>query len=149
MGSYATLILTMLPGKIIGLELFGVLQLAYFSIGSIDSVNVLLSPLMNMKGLNGYSQPITESKNKDLPRRVKEIKHYSSFLDNFNVMFLLMFVELFIGAVIYVFTKITGLSSKTLSKIANILLKEVFLTLVLFNCLNISYSFAIYYRYTT
>jgi len=82
----------MLPGKIIGLELFGVLQLAYFSVGSIDSVNVLLSPLMNMKGLNGYSQPISHSKSEDLPRRVKEIRHYPSFLDNFNVMFLLMFI---------------------------------------------------------
>jgi hypothetical protein len=123
--------------------------LAYFSVGSIDSVNVLLSPLMNMKGLNGYSQPIAGSTHKDLPRRVKGINHYPSFLDNFNVMFLLMFLELFVGAVIYVFTKITDLSTKTLSKIANRLLKEVFLTLVLFNCFNISYSFAIYYRYST
>jgi hypothetical protein len=113
----------MLPGKIIGLELFGVLQLAYFSVGSIDSVNVLLSPLMSMKGLNGYSQPITSSTDEGLPRRVKEINHYPSFLDNFNVMFLLLFLELFVGAVIYFFTKISDFSSKTLSKIANILLK--------------------------
>jgi hypothetical protein len=69
--SYITLFLTLLPGKIIGLELMGVLQLAYFSLGSIDSVNILLSPLMNMNGLNGYSRPLLGSTNGELPRRVK------------------------------------------------------------------------------
>ncbi len=76
-----------------------------------------------MKGLNGYSQPIKSSTDENLPRRVKEIDHYPSFLDNFNVMFLLLFLELFLGAVIYVFTKITDFSSKKLTKLSNFLLK--------------------------
>lgn len=121
--SYATLFLTMIPGKIIGLELFGVLQLAYFSLGSIDSVNVLLSPLMNMKELNGYSKPVLGSTSSSLPRRVREIKCYPSFLDNFNVMFLLMFAELLVALVMYFLIKISQLPSKKLMSITHRMLK--------------------------
>jgi hypothetical protein len=65
--SFVTLFLAIIPGKIIGLELFGVLQLSYFSLGSIDSVNVLLSPLMNMKEVNGYSISVVGSSSAVLP----------------------------------------------------------------------------------
>jgi hypothetical protein len=121
--SFITFFLTMIPGKIIGLELFGVLQLAYFSLGSIDSVNVLLSPLMRMKELNGYSTPVMGSSSAVLPQRVKGINFYPSFLDNFNVMFLLLFLELFVGVVLYLLIKIADAPSKTLIKITNRLLK--------------------------
>lgn len=60
--SYGVLILSLIPCKIVGLELFGVLQLAYFSLGSVDEINVLLSPLMGMGYLNGYKFHIAKSK---------------------------------------------------------------------------------------
>ena len=42
-----------LPCKIVGLELFGVLQLAHLSIGNMDNVNTMLTPLMGLKGVHG------------------------------------------------------------------------------------------------
>lgn len=69
--SYTVLLLSLLPGKIIGLELMGVLQLAYFCVGSIDEVNLLLAPLMKMKIVNGYSSPLLGSSSHSLPRRVQ------------------------------------------------------------------------------
>jgi cysteine-rich repeat protein len=53
--SYGTLALSALPCKIVGLELFGVLQLAYLSTGNMDNVNTMLTPLMEMKGVQGFS----------------------------------------------------------------------------------------------
>ena len=43
------------PAKVVGLELFGVLQLAHLSVGSMDNVNPLLTPLMDMKSVHGFS----------------------------------------------------------------------------------------------
>lgn len=106
--SFILLFISMVPGKIIGLELFGVLQLAYFSVGSIDSVNILLTPLMDMKILNGLSIPFVGSSTDPLPRRVKEIDYYPSFLDNFNVMFLILFAEIILAIL---FRLITNLAS--------------------------------------
>jgi hypothetical protein len=41
--------------KIVGLELFGVLQLAYFNLADNEYVNLYLSPLLDWKYLNGYN----------------------------------------------------------------------------------------------
>lgn len=81
-------------------------QLAYFSVGSIDSVNMLLTPLMSMKVLNGLSIPFVGSSTDPLPRRVKEIGYYPAFLDNFNVMFAVLFAEIFLAILFYLITRI-------------------------------------------
>jgi hypothetical protein len=59
--SYGVLIMSALPAKIVGLELFGVLQLAYISLGSIDQLNVMLAPLLALQGSNGLSMPFVNS----------------------------------------------------------------------------------------
>lgn len=53
--SYAVLFGGMFCDKIIGIELFGVWQLAFFTISNIDYVQPLLSPLLEFKSLNGYN----------------------------------------------------------------------------------------------
>lgn len=53
--SYVTMLFSLLNCKIIGLELFGVLQLAYFSISNHDFVNIYLGPLKYMKLSNGFN----------------------------------------------------------------------------------------------
>lgn len=62
--SYGTLALSMLPCKIVGLELFGVLQMAHLNVGNMDNVNTLMAPLMGMKGVHGYSMNLGEEKAK-------------------------------------------------------------------------------------
>ena len=62
--SYGTLAISMLPCKIVGLELFGVLQMAHINVGNMDNVNTLLTPLMGMKGVHGYSMNMGEEKPK-------------------------------------------------------------------------------------
>jgi hypothetical protein len=47
--SYGLLILTAIPCKIVGLELFGVLQLSFFTLGNMDSINLMLTPLLELK----------------------------------------------------------------------------------------------------
>ena len=53
--SYGTMMVSMLPCKIVGLELMGVMQLAFLSIGNMDEVNTMLTPFMAMKGVQGLT----------------------------------------------------------------------------------------------
>jgi hypothetical protein len=121
--SYGVLIMSALPAKIIGLELFGVLQLAYISLGSIDQLNVMLAPLLALQGSNGLSIPLVHSQKSELPRRIKGINYYPDFLDNFNVMLLLMVCEFFIAIIFYLITKIIKNVCETLIKVGDHMLK--------------------------
>lgn len=62
--SYGALILSALPCKIVGLELFGVLQLAHINVGNMDYVNTLMTPLMGMKGVHGFTLGLGQEKSK-------------------------------------------------------------------------------------
>jgi hypothetical protein len=53
--TYGIMIVSALPCKIIGLEASGVLQLAFLSIASMDDINILLSPMKGLKGINGFA----------------------------------------------------------------------------------------------
>ena len=52
--SYGTLALSAFPCKIVGLELFGVLQLAFINVGNLDNVNTMMTPLAGLKGVHGF-----------------------------------------------------------------------------------------------
>lgn len=52
--SYGTLALSALPCKIVGLELFGVLQLAFINVGNLDNVNTMMTPLAGLSGVQGF-----------------------------------------------------------------------------------------------
>lgn len=58
--SYGVLILSALPAKIVGLELFGVLQLCFLSLGSIDHLNPLQASLTKLSSTNGLSLTIDD-----------------------------------------------------------------------------------------
>ena len=47
--------ISILSCKIVGLELFGVLQLSYFTLSSHDFLNVYLAPLTKFKTFNGLN----------------------------------------------------------------------------------------------
>lgn len=53
--SYAILIASILSCKIVGLELFGVLQIAYFTLSSHSYLNIYLEPLTKFRSLNGLN----------------------------------------------------------------------------------------------
>lgn len=70
--SYGLFALGLLCDKVIGVELFGVLQLAYLCVSDLNNVQPLLSPLMNMSIVNGYN-PSVLSEHFGVPNRIKTI----------------------------------------------------------------------------
>ena len=69
--SYAILFSSLLSCKIVGLELFGVLQLSYFSLGNHDFLHVHLAPLASFKSFNGLNVEVEEEDNEDMPEKLK------------------------------------------------------------------------------
>ena len=53
--SYGVLLISLLTKKIVGLELFGVLQLAYFDLADHDFLHLYLAPLAEFKLFNGLN----------------------------------------------------------------------------------------------
>lgn len=56
--SYITLLTSLVSVKIVGLELFGFLQLAYYSLISYDFLVLYLEPLAKFKIFNGFNTEV-------------------------------------------------------------------------------------------
>ena len=53
--SYGVLLISLFGKKIVGLELLGVLQFAFFDLADHDFWNIYLAPLANFRVLNGLN----------------------------------------------------------------------------------------------
>lgn len=61
---YVTMVASLASAKIVGLELFGVFQLAYLNLADQPSVNLFLSPLLNWRYMNGFNLKPKNDSNK-------------------------------------------------------------------------------------
>ena len=127
--------------KIIGLQLFGVLQLAFFNLADNQYVNLYLSPLLDWRYINGFN--INLENGSIVPVRIQSLRYKSSFISNINIMFLILLGQLMISGFIMILAKRVSF----LSKINRLFFQQVFLTLFLFNSFNISFSAALHFKY--
>lgn len=126
----------MLSCKIVGLELFGVLQLAYFSLVSYDFLGLYMEPLTKFKIFNGLNIPfITEP---DQPPAFQLLNFSTNILNNCNIMFFVMIGELVISLFLYLISKLTLIHK--LNRLSLHMLKQGFITILLFNIFNLSFS---------
>ena len=144
--SYGLFALGLLCDKVIGVELFGVLQLAYLCVSDLNNVQPLLSPLMNMSIVNGYNPSIL-SEHFGVPNRIKTIGYKEEFLNNFSLMFGLVLVEIIVAlGILAIGSLLPNLRVKS-KMISMRMLKEYLLMLAVFNSLNIAYSLGIQTTY--
>jgi hypothetical protein len=87
--SYIVLILSIVSLKIVGLELFGVLQLSYYTLISHSYFDLYLSPLSQFKTFSGLNVDLIPTNSALLPENIKGLNLSSAFLNNFNVMLFL------------------------------------------------------------
>jgi hypothetical protein len=103
--SYIGLLLSTVSCKIIGLEMFGVLQLSYFSLSNYDYVPPALIGLLQRKEVNGLNIGTSASPSSSIPSRVTANGYNSSvFLANFNIMLLVTALIAGVGLVMYMVT---------------------------------------------
>lgn len=110
-----------LSNKIIGLELFGVLQLAYFSVSShYSDINMYIYPIVGLKASNGanfdYYDENNDSFYQSMPNVLKkDTKINGYFANNFNVMFLILVGFSIILGTVYGISSFLGLRANGIS----------------------------------
>ncbi len=145
--TFVIFFLSLIPAKITGLELIGVLQLAYFSLAQQQNVNALLEPFMSMKEINGFNPTIFNEADEILPDPVSSIGIKSLFLNNCNVMLALILLELAVAGVMFAVAHLVESVSNKVSTVAKHLIKEGLLTLMMFNAFNIAFGVGNHFHY--
>ena len=105
--SYVVLAAGLLCDKVIGVELFGVWQTVFFSLGNIDKVQPLLYPILDLKTVNGINTFMSFG-NADLPERVRALNLSREFVGNCSYTVWLAPIVLVLGAVVYFAGRLTN-----------------------------------------
>jgi hypothetical protein len=80
----------------------------------MDNVNILMSPMMGLKGVNGFTLNMGSDPSKSrllqastqslTPSRVNSIGYRANFLRNCNVMLMLVLAIIIVALVLYILT---------------------------------------------
>lgn len=141
-GSYGVLVLGLLTDAIVGIELFGVIQLCHISLSVIDYLPVLLSTVRNFVFFHGLNIDLKEEKAM-LPARISTLGFHGDFVNNFNLMFGLIVGWILISLGL----KLFGSAYPRLYSIGDTMLKRYLLTLVLFTSYNMFFTFGLCIKY--
>lgn len=142
--SYVALLFSLLSCKIVGLELFGVLQLAYFSLSEHTFLNVYLAPLTSLKMMNGLNVGIGHESG-EVPSSFKNMGVAGNFINNCNIMLFVLLAEVVVAGIAYIVAKLAH--SQKVQYYSLYFLKQGTITLILFNCFNISFSAGVHWKY--
>ena len=110
-------------GKIVGLELIGVLQLAYFVLAQQENVNIMLEPFMKLGQMNGVNINLIKNEKKNMPDTISSLGYNAQFLNNCNTMLLLVYAEVSVAIVLYAFSHMIKRYATKLSKFSKYLIK--------------------------
>jgi hypothetical protein len=109
---YLGLLLSVFSCKIIGLEMFGVLQLSYFSLSNYDYVPPALMGILQRKEVNGLNIQTNSASDNNIPSRVTSNGYTASdYLTNINIMLLITAVIAIVGLVMYMVTYLMNTES--------------------------------------
>lgn len=98
--AYGVLGVGLLCDKVNGVELFGVWQVAFLSLSTINHVQPFLAPLMKLGIVNGINSMV-DFNSSTVPVRVSAIDYTAEFLQNVNYMLILVLADVLIGALVY------------------------------------------------
>lgn len=85
-----------------------VVQIAYTGLISVDKLETLLYPLINLWPVNGYNKILPDKTNSNLPPRVSIVGYKSWFLANFNADAALILLPFIVGLALYIYSKAKG-----------------------------------------
>jgi len=105
--------LSMISGKMIGVEMMAVLQITFFSLITLTEMNPCFSSLSYLWLVNGYNSlqnnPLSDPL---IPNQVKGIQMFSQFVQNFNFTLALVFIPLLISLISFILSKTAFKSNK-------------------------------------
>ena len=90
--------------KIIGVELFGVWQVAHLTLANINKINPIMYPLTLSQLSSGYNWAFSSDR-RQVPDRINALGFVGDMSANFNVMLLVLSLPLLVGGVMYLLSK--------------------------------------------
>ena len=146
--SYFVFIMSMFTNKIVGIEMMGVIQIAFFSLANLSFLTPYLKPLAKLKMVNGFNFKYID--NKDTPINISGLDYVSNISNSINVMLVFPMLCLIIGSVLFLMSKLKYYKksrSIDVIKWSKKFFKQYFLTSTMFSLYNISFSTAIFIKY--
>lgn len=157
--SYILLAFAIVCAKIVGVELFAVLQLAHLSLAEHEIINLYLTPLMKWYSVNGYNLKVEQflpegsymqkvlagGEQQVVDSKLALMGYGHSFLSNVNLMLLLILGLLFFFAV---FRSIARRVS-CLYILSTFLLHQIFIAVLFFGTINMAFSVGLHLKYAT
>jgi hypothetical protein len=96
--SCSTFILGLLSSRLMAVEMIFVIQVAYVGLSTLDKLETLMYPLINLWPVDGFNRiPLFNQSNKDLPSRIAVIGFKTYFLENFNGNMILIVLPFLVG----------------------------------------------------
>ena len=81
--------------------MFGLLQLAYFSLGDHDFFHIYLHPLVELRRVNGFNRLLFDEDNSSLPAQMEEMGIATFFINNCNIMVFVLFFQVLVSFLVF------------------------------------------------
>lgn len=92
--------------KLMGVEMMMVVQIAYLGLITIDKLESLLYPLINLWPVNGYNRlNLADKADSQIPARIALPDYKSYFLANFNLDIVVMMLPFVVGLAVYLYAR--------------------------------------------
>lgn len=103
--AFAGFFVSIYQGKMIGVEMMGVLQIAFLSLITLSYLNPAFTSLKSLSFANGYNQ-VSENSNLEDPyisEQPKGVLLFSRFIENYNIDLALICIPALVGLVSFIY----------------------------------------------
>lgn len=139
-----------LMSRFIGLEMVGVVQLAFLGLIAVEPLHPLLAPILNLSLINGINSMFSSDQARTastVPNRLSALQYESTLAYDLNYSLAIILVPMLVGAILFIASKIIKARSEQLKQWALRAVCEYELTVVLFLLYHATAATAIFAMY--
>lgn len=139
--------------KLVGIEATHVIQILFLASSLITSLPPAMAPATEVWPSLGYNKLFTDFPDlfgfdsPDMPKTLVQMGVGARFVQNCNYMLAGQFLVLLVGGLLFFLSRAITKYNEGLLLAAKYVLNEVFMVLVLFNCLNVGFSLGLHILY--
>lgn len=139
--------------KLVGVEATHVIQVLFLAGSLIVSLPPAMMPTTDTWPSLGYNKLFTDFPDlfnfdsPDMPKTLAQMGVGARFAQNCNYMLAAQLAVLFVGGLLFLLSRAITKCSNGLQTAAKFVLNEVFMVVVLFNCINVGFSLGLHVLY--
>lgn len=143
--SLAGFLLSIFTARFIGVEMIGVIQVAFLGLMMIDHLQPLLAPLAKINLINGPNTAfLGQPQNKTIPYRASALQYGASMAYSFNIDLALLLLPPFVSLIVFISSKIRKDVEDKLRTISMTVLCDYGLTVVVFLIYHLTASLSLF-----